>query len=93
MLLKPPPDGPEGAPDGGALVARMPVYGTRDARRGLWKEIRKGLKLMVYMRIVACPLCSAFAMARMRTQFDTREVKSDNFRYWVLEVVQDENFT
>eukprot|EP00959_Pyramimonas_sp_CCMP1952_P188703 3946787-Pyramimonas_sp.AAC.1 len=33
MLLKPPPDGLEGAPDVGALIARMPVYGTRDAGR------------------------------------------------------------
>eukprot|EP00959_Pyramimonas_sp_CCMP1952_P243565 5091120-Pyramimonas_sp.AAC.1 len=34
MLLKPPPDGLEGVPDGGALIAQMPVYGTRDAGRG-----------------------------------------------------------
>eukprot|EP00959_Pyramimonas_sp_CCMP1952_P079070 1652866-Pyramimonas_sp.AAC.1 len=40
MLLKPPRDGLEGVPDGGALIARMPVYGTRGAGRGSWKRIR-----------------------------------------------------
>ena len=44
MLLKPPPDGLEGVPEGGALIARMPVYGTRDAGRGLWKKIRARFK-------------------------------------------------
>eukprot|EP00959_Pyramimonas_sp_CCMP1952_P067269 1403897-Pyramimonas_sp.AAC.1 len=29
--------------DGGALVARVPVYGTRDAGRGSWKKIRERL--------------------------------------------------
>eukprot|EP00959_Pyramimonas_sp_CCMP1952_P226110 4728400-Pyramimonas_sp.AAC.1 len=33
MPLKPPPAGLEGVLDGGALIARMPVYGTRDAAR------------------------------------------------------------
>eukprot|EP00959_Pyramimonas_sp_CCMP1952_P129333 2704438-Pyramimonas_sp.AAC.1 len=41
MLLKPPPDGVEGVPGGGALIARMPVHGARDAGRGLWQKIRK----------------------------------------------------
>eukprot|EP00959_Pyramimonas_sp_CCMP1952_P289031 6044870-Pyramimonas_sp.AAC.1 len=41
MLLIPPPDGLEGVPDGGALIARVPVYGTRDAKRGLWENICK----------------------------------------------------
>eukprot|EP00959_Pyramimonas_sp_CCMP1952_P337605 7069899-Pyramimonas_sp.AAC.1 len=41
VLLKPPPDGLEGVPGGGALIARMPVYGARGAGRGLWGKIRK----------------------------------------------------
>ena len=40
MILKPPSDGLEGVPAGEAIIARMPVYGTRDAGRGLWKKIR-----------------------------------------------------
>ena len=40
MILKPPSDGLGGVPEGGAIIARMPVYGTRDAGRGLWKKIR-----------------------------------------------------
>ena len=40
MLLKAPPDGLEGVDADGALIARMPVYGTRDAGRGLWKKLR-----------------------------------------------------
>ena len=40
MLLKPPGDGLEGVPEGGAPIARVPVYGRRDADRGLWKHIR-----------------------------------------------------
>ena len=44
MLLRPPQDGLEGVPADGALIARMPVYGTRDAGRGLWKKIRAGFK-------------------------------------------------
>ena len=39
MPLRPPTDGFDGVPDGGGLIARMPVYGTRDAGRGLWKKI------------------------------------------------------
>eukprot|EP00959_Pyramimonas_sp_CCMP1952_P252501 5275747-Pyramimonas_sp.AAC.1 len=41
MLLKPPPDGLAGVRDGGAAIARMPVYGTRDAGRGLRQKIRR----------------------------------------------------
>ena len=44
MLLRPPQDGLEGVPADGALIARMPVYGTRDAGRGLWKKIRARFK-------------------------------------------------
>ena len=44
MLLRPPQDGLGGAPADGALAARMPVYGTRDAGRGLWKKIRARFK-------------------------------------------------
>eukprot|EP00959_Pyramimonas_sp_CCMP1952_P212339 4443171-Pyramimonas_sp.AAC.2 len=47
MPLRPPPDGLEGAPDGGALIARTPVYGTRDAGRGSWKKFAEGVKFMV----------------------------------------------
>ena len=38
ILLKPPGDGLEGAPEGGALVARAPVCGARDAGRGSLEE-------------------------------------------------------
>ena len=41
MLLQPPPDGLEGVEDGGALVCIMPVYGTRDAGRGIWEKLRQ----------------------------------------------------
>ena len=40
MLVRPPDDGLEGVPEGGVLIARMPVYGTRDAGRGLWRRLR-----------------------------------------------------
>ena len=43
-LLKPPRDGLEGVPDGGALIARMPVHGTRDVGRGFWKLNRTRFK-------------------------------------------------
>ena len=40
MLLRPPQDGLEGVDPLGALICRMPAYGTRDSGRGLWKRLR-----------------------------------------------------
>ena len=43
LILKPPPSG---LPDGAVgptdrLLARVPIYGTKDAGRGLWRKVRK----------------------------------------------------
>ena len=121
MLLKPPPDGLEGVPDGGALIARMPVYGTRDAGRGLWKKIRQRFKahglrenrimpalfsLSNDKNEITCMIGthvddilwaaddeSQKIIDSVLAEFDIREVKSGDFRYCGLEVVQDQDYT
>eukprot|EP00959_Pyramimonas_sp_CCMP1952_P420848 8815955-Pyramimonas_sp.AAC.1 len=121
MLLKPPPDGLEGVPDGGALIPRMLVYGTRDAARGLRQKIRKrfGTRGRTESRImpvffsihndkneITCMLGTHVddilraahderrgIIGSLLAESDTREIKSDTFRYCGLEVVPDEDFT
>ena len=41
MLLKPPPGGLPGLPDKVRILARVPVYGTKDAGRKFWKRLRQ----------------------------------------------------
>ena len=41
MLFKQPPGGLPGLPEEAHLVARVPIYGTRDAGRGFWKKLRE----------------------------------------------------
>jgi len=40
MLLRPPPGGLPGFPQGARLLARVPIYGTKDAGRKFWKRLR-----------------------------------------------------
>ena len=42
ILMRPPSGMPDGAvPEGGGLIARVPIYGTCDAGRGLWLRLRQ----------------------------------------------------
>ena len=43
LLFKQPEGGLEGLPEGTHLLARVPIYGTRDAGRGFWKKLRRTL--------------------------------------------------
>ena len=40
LLFKQPKGGLPGVPDGACMIARVPVYGTKDAGRGFWKRLR-----------------------------------------------------
>ncbi|CAE7496741.1 TY4B-J, partial [Symbiodinium sp. CCMP2456] len=41
LILRPPPGGLPGVPEGALLRARKPVYGTKDAPRGFWKRLHR----------------------------------------------------
>ena len=41
LILSPPPGGLPGVEPGSLLVARKPVYGTRDAPRGFWRRLHR----------------------------------------------------
>ena len=41
MLLQAPDGGIPGYPDQEYMIARVPIYGTRDAGRQFWKRLRK----------------------------------------------------
>ena len=44
ILMRPPSGMPPGSvPEGGGLIARVPIYGTCDAGRGLWLRLREDL--------------------------------------------------
>jgi hypothetical protein len=43
LVFRQPKGGLPGVPEGACLVARVPVYGTRDAGRGFWKTLRDAL--------------------------------------------------
>ena len=40
MLFKQPPGGLPGVPEGARILARVPIYGTKDAGRKFWKRLR-----------------------------------------------------
>ena len=40
MLFKQPPGGLPGVPEGACILARVPIYGTKDAGRKFWKRLR-----------------------------------------------------
>ena len=40
LLFKQPKGGLPGVPEGACMIARVPVYGTKDAGRGFWKRLR-----------------------------------------------------
>ena len=37
LIFKQPPGGLPGVPEGECLLAKVPIYGTKDAGRGFWK--------------------------------------------------------
>ena len=50
-------DGFEDAPKGGSVIARMPVYGTRDAG-AIWEECYRGaLEALCFTAGVSSPCC------------------------------------
>ena len=53
LVLKPPKGGLPGVPEGSLLLARKPVYGTKDAPRGFWRRLHRvclelGLRAVPY---------------------------------------------
>ncbi|CAE7802548.1 RE1 [Symbiodinium sp. CCMP2592] len=41
LILRPPPGGLPDVPEGSLLVAKKPVYGTKDAPRGFWRRLHR----------------------------------------------------